>query len=121
MICQDGELQPASWDEALDHIAAGLEGLRGEEIWPSATQATWGRSRAAPMRVMHQLGANTADGGICDNTANAAYEAIFGRVIGPDLETASAADVLLWGCDARRTHQHLMRAREVLRRGGRSR
>ena len=122
LVRRGGELRRASWDEALDRIAEGLEGLAGEEILALNYAGNMGLvARGFPMRVMHALGATQTDGGLCDTTANAAYEAIMGHVIGPDLELASEADLLvIWGCDARRTTQHLMpRAREVLRRGGR--
>ena len=68
---------------------------------------------------MHTLGARVVDGGICDATAVAGYEAVLGRCIGVDLEAPGDVDfVLLWGCDAKRTVQHLWPTLRSLARKG---
>lgn len=121
LVRRGGELAVASWDEALDRVAEGLEGLAGEDLLALAYAGNMGQvARGFPMRVMNHLGAARTDGGLCDSAAEAGYRAIYGDIVGPDPEDADQADVLIvWGCDARRTHQHVMpRMREVLRRGG---
>ena len=115
-----GELERASWDEALDRAATGLRGLHGTEILALCYAGCMGLvARGYPMRLMHALGAVTTDGAICDSTASRGYELTLGHAIGPDPETLEDSDlVLLWGIDARRTAQHLVpRVKSALARG----
>lgn len=119
---RDGPLREASWDEALARIAARVAPLREK---PHRVLAAWyagsmGRvQRYFPLRTMHALGAVFVDGGLCDNTASAGYEAVYGDVYGADVEAAGESDLLLlWGCDMRRTVQHLQGAAvEIAKRG----
>ena len=104
-------LELATWDEALERIVARVAPLRET---PERILALWyagnmGRvQRFFPMRVMNALGATNVDGGLCDSSSTAGYEAVFGGVYGADLEDLDDCDfVLLWGCDMARTVQHL--------------
>ena len=115
-----GVLVAASWERALERIALGLQGLRGEEILAAWYAGSMGRvARFFPLRMLHALGATLVDGGLCDNTGTAGYESVLGRVVGFDLERAEEGDfVLLWGCDMARTVQHLQPAVQRLAKRG---
>lgn len=116
-----GTLREASWDAALERIVHGVRDVPGERILALPYAGSMGAvARLFPMRTMHALGAALTDGGICDSTATEGFERVFGAAEGADLEDIEDADfVLLWGCDAARTLQHVQpRLREILRRGG---
>ncbi len=121
LVRKGGELKEASWDEALDCIAQGVGDLAGEEQLALSYAGSMGLlARNAPMRLMNALGATCTDGSICDTTSTLGHQLVLGDAVGPDLEEVVHADVLvLWGCDAARTVQHLMpRVKEVLSAGG---
>ena len=115
-----GELVPASWDEAVQRIARRVSRTSGERILAAWYGGSMGLvARKFPLRAMHALGATRVDGGLCDNTASAGWEAVLGPLIGADLETADRSDlVLLWGCDMTRTLQHLQPALQRLVKRG---
>jgi len=116
----DGEFEPVSWERAIERIVERTKGIAGERILALSYAGCMGLvNRNYPARVMHELGATETDGGICDNTATAGFEAVFGHVIGADVETMADTDLLiLWGVEARRTHQHLMRSiQDLCQRG----
>lgn len=113
-------LVPATWDDALDLIARRVRPLAGEDVLALSYGGSMGLvQRKFPLRMMHALGATLHDGGICDATSTAGYEAVLGRCIGPDIESADDCDAfVLWGADAARTVQHLQPAlQRVCRRG----
>lgn len=113
-------LVPATWDEALDLVARRVGPLRGEDVLALWYGGSMGLvQRKFPLRMMHALGATLHDGGICDATSTAGYEAVLGRCIGPDIESADDCDLfVLWGADAARTVQHLQPALQRLCRRG---
>jgi len=104
-----GALEPASWEAALERIAGRVSGLTGQRILAAWYAGSMGIvAKKFPLRIMHALGATVVDGGLCDNTSTAGYEAVLGPPIGADLEQAEDCDcVILWGCDIARTVQHL--------------
>ena len=119
LVRKGQELVSASWDEALDRVAEGLEGVAGEELLALHYAGHMGLvNRRFPMRVMNALGATDTDGGICDTTSTVGYQSVLGHAVGPDLERVTEAGMLVvWGCDARRTVQHLMpRIRELCKK-----
>ncbi|MFT5478939.1 MAG: anaerobic selenocysteine-containing dehydrogenase, partial [Planctomycetota bacterium] len=116
----DGEFEAVSWERAIERIVERTTGLAGERILSLNYAGCMGIVNSKyPLRVMHELGATETDGGICDNTATAGFETVFGHVIGADIETLADTDMLiLWGVEARRTHQHLMRSiQDLCQRG----
>jgi anaerobic selenocysteine-containing dehydrogenase len=117
---KSGALVEATWAEALDLVAERVAPLRGEDVLALWYGGTMGLvQRRFPLRAMNALGATLHDGGICDSASTAGYECVLGRCIGPDVETIEDADlVLLWGCDASRTAQHLQPALQRLCRRG---
>ncbi len=117
---KSAELVPASWDEALELIVARVKPLAGADVLALWYGGTMGLvQRKFPLRMMHALGATLHDGGVCDATGTAGFEAVLGRCLGPDIESVVESDlVLLWGCDMARTHQHLQpKVKELLARG----
>ncbi|MBJ75545.1 MAG: hypothetical protein CMJ98_00865 [Planctomycetes bacterium] len=121
LVRQGGALREASWDEALDRIAEGVGSLDGEELLALSYAGSMGlMARHGPMRVMNALGARCTDGSICDSTSAEGHQVVLGDAVGPDLERVVEADLLvIWGCDARRTMQHLMpRVKQILHKGG---
>jgi anaerobic selenocysteine-containing dehydrogenase len=115
-----GGFREVSWERALDVVAERLAALPGADVLALSYAGNMGLvSRKFPMRVMHALGASEADGTICDSASTAGYNLVLGDVIGADLEELGEADLLvLWGCDARRTLQHLMpRVKALCERG----
>lgn len=116
----DGALAPASWEEALDRVAVAIERAAPERILGLSYAGSMGiLARKFPLRTMHALGATLHDAGICDATSTAGWEAVMGRAVGCDLAEVEHSDALvLWGCEAARTHQHLLPAiRALCRRG----
>ena len=119
LIRRGGDLVTASWGEALDRVVDGIGGL-GSDLLSLQYGGNMGIvARRFPRRLLGALGATDTDGTICDATSTAGYGAVLGRVVGPDLERVEEADLLLlWGCDARRTVQHLMpRVKKLCERG----
>lgn len=120
LVRRDGELVRATWDEALDLIAARLAPLAGADVLALSYGGSMGLvQRKFPNRVMNALGATHHDGGICDATADAGYQSVLGRCLGPDMDDVESCDALvLWGCDMARTVQHLQpRAKALQERG----
>ncbi len=115
-----GRLVETSWDAALERIAARVRGVDGRRILAAWYAGSMGRvAKGFPLRMMHALGATLVDGGLCDNTASAGYESVYGRVVGFDLEQTDECDgVVLWGCDMARTVQHLQPAIQRLCKAG---
>lgn len=120
LVRRGGELVRATWDEALDEIAARVSPLAGRDVLALSYGGSMGLvQRKFPNRVMNALGATHHDGGICDATADAGYQSVLGRCLGPDLDDVDSSDLLvLWGCDMARTVQHLQpRAKALQERG----
>ena len=115
-----GDFREASWEEALDLVAARLQGVPGERILGLQYGGNMGLvARKYPLRVLHALGATLHDGGICDTTAEAGYRCVLGDCVGPDLDEAEARDAaVLWGADVARTVQHLQPALQRMARRG---
>ena len=119
-LVRDGELRPATWDEALARIALRVHPLPGERVLAASYAGSMGIvARRFPERMIHALGGVLTDGGLCDNSATAGYETVFGRALGADIERADESDlVVLWGSDMKRTVQHLQPAVQRLARRG---
>lgn len=106
-----GGFNQIGWDRALGIVADKLGELPGADILALPYGGNMAQvARKFPMRIFHALGAAETDGGICDAGAEAGVRAVLGDVIGADLTSAvEESDVMvIWGCDARRTMQHLM-------------
>lgn|GEM_PF-773139 len=123
LVRRSGELTPATWDEALSAIVEGLDGVAGEEILALNYAGNMGLvQRRFPMRLMHALGAACHDNGVCDAAAEAGFQAVNGRSVGPDLDEEAVPGrcdlFLLWGSDAKRTSPHLLPRLKALATAG---
>lgn len=116
LVRDDGTLRRATWDEALDRVAAGLTEAReefgGESILPYSYMGTQGLIQGNTMsaRVMNVLGASNLERTIC------ATAGIVGTVMAHGLspevdpeEWPNARYVLIWGWNPLSTAPHLWR------------
>lgn len=116
LVRDDGTLRRATWDEALDRVAAGLTEVReefgGESILPYSYMGTQGLIQGNTMsaRVMNVLGASNLERTIC------ATAGIVGTVMAHGLspevdpeEWPNARYVLIWGWNPLSTAPHLWR------------
>ena len=109
LVKRNGQHVAVSWEEALDLVAAKTARVAPRDILALWYGGSMGLvQRKFPLRMMHALGAVFHDGGICDAAGQEGYAAVLGRCIGPELERIEDHDlVVLWGCDASRTVQHM--------------
>ncbi len=110
-----GRFRPASWDEALDLIAARLRPIinagHGERILPYSYAGTMGIiERDHPHAFFRALGASELDWTICATTGSAAWETAYGprKLSTPPEDVAYAGLIILWGVNVARSNSHLM-------------
>ncbi|TDJ69775.1 MAG: hypothetical protein E2O39_11100 [Planctomycetota bacterium] len=120
LLRANGGFEPITWERAIGIIAERIAPLAGEDVLALYYAGCMGLvNRRFPMRMLNALGAIETDGSVCDTTSTLGYELVYGRVVGPDLETMDGADCLvLWGIDAKRTFQHLLPAIQRLCKRG---
>jgi anaerobic selenocysteine-containing dehydrogenase len=123
----DGELARISWDEALDTIAARLEGAiathGGEAIWPYLGAGNMGLIQgiyAAGRRLWNVLGASRHVVTICTIAGGFGTGYTLGdNRVGMDPETLRFSKlVLLWGANVLSTNAHLWRSILEARKNG---
>ncbi|OFX21902.1 MAG: formate dehydrogenase [Anaeromyxobacter sp. RBG_16_69_14] len=121
-----GAFRRASWDEAIEAIAARWRLILGEHgaeaILPYSYAGTMGLvQRNAGHAFFHALGASRLDRTICSPGQDAGWKALMGDTVAVDPEEASESDlVVLWGIDAVATNIHFIaRAKAARARGGR--
>lgn len=116
LLREDGALRCASWDEALDRVAAGLirarEEFGGESILPYSYMGTQGLIQANTMsaRVMNALGASALERTICATAGIRGTAMTHG--ISPEVdpeEWPHARYLLVWGWNPLSTAPHLWR------------
>ena len=116
LVRDGGELRRASWDEALDLVAAGLKRAidthGGESILPYSYAGTQGlvQGNLMSQRVMNALGASELVRTICATAGIAGVTATHG--ISPEVdpeEWPHARYLLLWGWNPMSTAPHLWR------------
>ena len=127
LVREDGELRRASWDEALDLVAAGLRRAidthGGESILPYSYAGTQGlvQGNLMSQRVMNVLGSSELVRTICATAGLRGVAATHG--ISPEVdpeEWPHARYLLLWGWNPMSTAPHLWRLLlETHRRGAR--
>src|ERR687895_2570706 len=125
LVREGGELRRASWDEALDLIAAALTRARdefgGESILPYSYMGTQGLIQGNVMsaRVMNALGASNLERTIC---ATAGYTGtLMAHGASPEVdpeEWPHARYLLVWGWNPLSTAPHLWRKLLDARRQG---
>jgi anaerobic selenocysteine-containing dehydrogenase len=116
LVREDGALRRASWDEALDRVAAGLTRAReefgGESILPYSYMGTQGLIQGNTMsaRVMNALGASALERTICATAGYTGTAMTHG--VSPEVdpeEWPHARYLLVWGWNPLSTAPHLWR------------
>jgi anaerobic selenocysteine-containing dehydrogenase len=120
-----GEWRRATWDEALDLIAARLGDIRaragGEAILPFHYGGSngWLTEGALAARLFRRLGATTLDRTYCASATTAAMRGLYGRMPGVAFEDyAHAKLIVLWGANPTATGIHLVTVIERAREAG---
>jgi anaerobic selenocysteine-containing dehydrogenase len=121
-----GRFEAASWDEALDAIAARLSAIAARDpqaILPYSYCGTMGlvQGEAMAQRVFHALGASLLDRTICASAGAAGLTHTLGGKVGMRVEFfAESQLILIWGSNAITSNLHFWRlAQEAKRRGAR--
>jgi anaerobic selenocysteine-containing dehydrogenase len=119
-----GRLEPISWDEALDEIAARFKAIAAadpQQILPCSYAGTMGMLQYASMdrRFFHRLGASLLDRTLCSSAGKAGMQVTLGGSVGTDPERFDEARlILLWGSNPIVSNLHLWsRCQEAKRRG----
>ncbi len=116
LVRDDGTLRRATWDEALDRVAAGLTEAReefgGESILPYSYMGTQGLIQGNTMsaRVMNALGASNLERTICASAGMVGT--VMAHGLSPEVdpeEWPNARYVLIWGWNPLSTAPHLWR------------
>ncbi|MEV4623325.1 molybdopterin-dependent oxidoreductase [Asanoa sp. NPDC049573] len=117
--------RPASWEEAVGRVAAGLtasiERHGPESILPFYFAGTMGDVQGYSMgqRLFAHLGASRLRTTICTAAANAALESLYGGMVGFEPESiVEARLIVLWGANLLSTHLHLWPFVQEARRRG---
>lgn len=110
-----GEFVEATWDEALDAIAARLNAIAKssdgpQAILPYSYGGTMGLLQGESMdrRFFHVLGASHLDRTICATAGMIGMRMTVGASIGADAESVAESDlVILWGTNTLTSNPHL--------------
>ena len=110
----EGRFAPIPWDEALDLVAARLQGVIAElgpqAILPYSYAGTMGFIQGGSMdrRFFHRLGASLLDRTICSSAGGVAMQMTVGQNVGTDTEAVGDAKlVILWGTNTLTSNPHL--------------
>lgn len=110
----EGRFRRATWDEALDLIAARLRAAAEEygpqSILPYSYAGTMGLIQGEGMdrRFFHALGASKLDRTICASAGAEALNVTYGTRMGTDPEDVGKARlILLWGTNTLTANPHL--------------
>lgn len=120
-----GQWREASWDEALELVAARMSAIRttlgGEAIVPYHYGGSngWLTEGALATRLFRRLGASTLERTLCAAATTAATQGLYGVMPGVALEDHEHADlIVLWGVNPQATSIHLMPVIERARARG---
>jgi anaerobic selenocysteine-containing dehydrogenase len=110
-----GQFAPATWDEALDAIAAKLSSIAQsadgpQSILPYSYAGTMGLVQGSSMdrRFFNLLGASKLDRTICSMAGTVGMQMTVGASVGADGEGLPQSDlVLLWGTNTLTANPHL--------------
>jgi len=115
----------ASWDEALDAIAARLQRVSdrygSESILPYSYAGTIGLLGYGSMdrRFFYRLGASRLDRTICSEAGGVAWNLVYGKKIGMATEDYRHARLIIaWGANVHGNNIHLWPMIEQARRNG---
>jgi anaerobic selenocysteine-containing dehydrogenase len=119
-----GRLDPISWDEALDEIAARFKAVAAEDpqqILPCSYAGTMGMLQYMSMdrRFFNRLGASLLDRTLCSSAGKVGVKLTLGGSVGMDPERFDEARlILIWGSNPVVSNLHLWsRCQEAKRRG----
>ncbi len=119
-----GTFRRASWDEAIDLVAARLRQVArdhgAEAILPYSYAGTMGVvQKNAGHAFFHALGASRLDRTICSPAKSAGLEAVIGLTPNGDPDQLRGASlVVLWGVNAMATNLHLLSRVKAARAAG---
>ncbi len=120
-----GQFRTASWDEALELVAARLAAIRetsgGEAILPYHYGGSngWLTEGALASRLFRRLGASTLERTFCATATTAATRGLYGTMPGVALEDYEHAKlIVLWGVNPSATGIHLVPVIERARAAG---
>jgi anaerobic selenocysteine-containing dehydrogenase len=123
--CEAEAFERISWDEALDEIAARLQGIAAEfgpeSILPYSYAGTIGQLGYGSMdrRFFHRLGASRLDRTICAEAGGTALKQVYGVKLGTRPEDfVHAGLVIAWGANIHGNNIHLWPFIEEARRKG---
>lgn len=124
----EGKFRRATWDEALDVIAANLRRVIDEHgpqaVLPYSYAGTMGLIQGEGMdrRFFHAIGASLLDRTICASAGTAAMNLSYGTRMGPDPEDIVHAKlIILWGTNTLTSNPHLWPfVREAKAKGART-
>ena len=108
-----GGFRAASWDEALDLVAARVSDALADDpatVVPYLYNSSAGELSAGPLSrlLWHELGASAVHHTICAATASRAWELTFGSMPGADLlDVVHAQLVVVWGANPAISNTHL--------------
>jgi anaerobic selenocysteine-containing dehydrogenase len=121
----EGRFEPATWDEALDDIAAHLQRVIDTDgpqaILPYSYAGTMGlvQSQSMDRRFFHRLGASLLARTICAAAGTEAWKHTYGDRMGPTPEEVEHARlILLWGTNTLTSNPHLWPALRRAREAG---
>lgn len=110
----EGTFRRATWDEALDVIAANLRRVIDvygpQAVLPYSYAGTMGLIQGEGMdrRFFHALGASLLDRTICASAGSEAMNVTYGTRMGPDPQDIVGAKlILLWGTNTLTANPHL--------------
>jgi anaerobic selenocysteine-containing dehydrogenase len=110
----EGKFRRASWDEALDLIAARLRHIIDTDgpqaILPYSYAGTMGLIQGESMdrRFFHRIGASLLDRTICASAGSEALNVTYGTRMAPDPEDiVNAKLIVLWGTNTLTSNSHL--------------
>jgi anaerobic selenocysteine-containing dehydrogenase len=120
----EGRFERASWDEALDAIAARLKAIAArdpEAIVPYSYAGTMGLVQGESMaaRFFHRLGASLLDRTICSSAGGEALAATYGAKVGMHVEHyAESRLIVIWGSNSITSNLHFWTYAQAAKRAG---
>jgi anaerobic selenocysteine-containing dehydrogenase len=120
----EGRFERATWDEALDAIAARLKAIAArdpEAIVPYSYAGTMGLVQGESMaaRFFNRLGASLLDRTICSSAGGEALAATYGAKVGMHVEHyAESRLIVIWGSNSITSNLHFWTYAQAAKRAG---
>ena len=111
----EGKFRRATWDEALELIAARLNAIIAspdgpQAIMPYSYAGTMGQIQGGSMdrRFFHAIGASFLARTICSTAGSNAFKLTYGATMGTDTESVGEAKlIILWGTNTLTANPHI--------------